>query len=91
MANADYPADFGTLPADVRAEQAVLGAALIRSSVFDEVLDYIKTPDCFFQGIHRRIFEEMMLMMNSGVPIDPVILIDRLKGEREFEDVGGQE
>ena len=91
MADSGFSTDFGTLPYDARAEQAVLGAALIRSSVFDEVLDFIKSPDYFYQSIHKRIFEEMLLMVNSGVPIDPVLLIDRLRGDSDYENSGGQE
>ena len=91
MADSGFSTDFGTLPYDARAEQAVLGAVLIRSSVFDEVLDFIKSPDYFYQSIHKRIFEEMLLMVNSGVPIDPVLLIDRLRGDSDYENSGGQE
>ena len=91
MADSGFSTDFGTLPYDARAEQAVLGAVLIRSSVFDEVLDFIKSPDYFYQSIHKRIFEEMLLMVNSGVPIDPVLLIDRLRGDSDYGNSGGQE
>ena len=52
MALADYTPD-SALPYSTQAEQAVLGAILLDSSVFDEVLDYIKSPDFFFQPIHR--------------------------------------
>ena len=90
MAASEFSPDFGTLPSDTRAEQAVLGAVLLRSSVMDEVLDFIKSPDYFYQTVHKRIFEEMLLMMNSGVPIDPVLTIDRLRGDRDFENSGGQ-
>ena len=48
------------------------------------------SPDYFYQTVHKRIFEEMLLMMNSGVPIDPVLTIDRLRGDRDFENSGGQ-
>ena len=30
-------------------------------------------------------------MVNSGVPIDPVLLIDRLRGDSDYENSGGQE
>ena len=90
MALADYTPD-SALPYSTQAEQAVLGAILLDSTVFDEVLDYIKSPDFFFQPIHRMIFKEMQVMMNFGVAIDPITLIDRLNGEPEFREMNGRE
>ena len=90
MADAEYTTDFGTLPSNVMAEQSVLGAILIESTMLDEVLDYIKTPDYFYVSVHKLIYREMLLMMNSGVPVDPVTIIDRLQGNPEFENSGGK-
>ena len=86
----EYTSDLGAMPYNTMAEQSVLGAILLESSMLDEVLDHIKTPDYFFVGVHKLIYREMLLMMNSGVPVDPVTLIDRLSGNPEFESSGGK-
>ncbi|MEE1262898.1 replicative DNA helicase, partial [Ruminococcus sp.] len=86
----EYTSDLGSVQYSTMAEQSVLGAVLLESSMLDEVLDFIKNPDYFFIGVHKLIYKEMLLMMNSGVPIDPVTLIDRLEGNPEFESSGGK-
>ena len=86
----EYTSDLGSVQYSTMAEQSVLGAVLLESSMLDEVLDFIKNPDYFFIGVHKLIYKEMLLMMNSGVPIDPVTLIDRLEGNPEFEGSGGK-
>ena len=63
MALADYTPD-SALPYSTQAEQAVLGAILLDSSVFDEVLDYIKSPDFVVEPIARLISKERQARMN---------------------------
>lgn len=48
---------FGTqeLPYNLEAEQSILGAVLLDSSVVARVLEYIK-PECFYRQQHQEIF-----------------------------------
>ena len=84
----EFTSDLGVMPYNTMAEQSVLGAILLESSMLDEVLDFIKSPDYFYVGVHKLMYREMMLMMNNGIPVDPVTLIDRLEGNPEFESKG---
>ena len=86
----EFTSDLGVMPYNTMAEQSVLGAILLESSMLDEVLDFIKSPDYFYVGVHKLMYREMMLMMNNGIPVDPVTLIDRLEGNPEFESSGGK-
>lgn len=90
MANTEFSSEFGTLPYSAEAEQAVLGAIILDSSVFDEVLDYIRTPEFFYISLHKLIFKEMQLMMNFGSAIDAVTLLDRLEKYSEFNNNDGK-
>ena len=90
MANTEFSSEFGTLPYSAEAEQAVLGAIILDSSVFDEILDYIRTPEFFYISLHKLIFKEMQLMMNFGSAIDAVTLLDRLEKHSEFNNNDGK-
>ena len=78
------------LPFSAEAEQAVLGAIILDNAVFDEVLDYVKTPDYFYVSLHRLIFSVMQDMMNFGQAIDFVTLLDKLKQNSGFEEATGK-
>ena len=84
----ELTSDLGVMPYNTMAEQSVLGAILLESSMLDEVLDFIKNPDYFYVGVHKLMYKEMLLMMNSGVPIDPVLTIDRLRGDGYLRESG---
>ena len=47
------------MPYSPEAEQAVLGAIILDSTVFDKVVDYIKSPDYFYVALHKIIFMQM--------------------------------
>ncbi|MBQ1830276.1 MAG: replicative DNA helicase, partial [Ruminococcus sp.] len=44
----EFTSDLGVMPYNTMAEQSVLGAILLESSMLDEVLDFIKSPDYFY-------------------------------------------
>ncbi|MBQ7744299.1 MAG: replicative DNA helicase [Ruminococcus sp.] len=90
MANTEFTSEFSTLPYSAEAEQAVLGAIILDSSVFDKVLDHVKSSDYFYIGLHKQIFQQMQDMMNFGTSIDVVTLLDRLKKSGAFDEASGK-
>ena len=86
MANTEFTSEFTTLPYSAEAEQAVLGAIILDSTVFDKVLDHVTSPDFFYIGLHKQIFQQMQDMMNFGTSIDVVTLLDRLKKSGAFDE-----
>ena len=71
-------------PANVEAEQALLGAILINNDAFDRVSDFLR-PEHFIEDIHRRIFEHAALLIRAGKLASPITLKTFL-GE---QDLGG--
>jgi len=71
-------------PANVEAEQALLGAILINNDAFDRVSDFLRSEH-FVQEIHRRIYEIMGAMIRQGKLATPITLKTFL-GEH---DIGG--
>lgn len=91
MANSTFTDYDGFhLPYSAEAEQAVLGAIIMNSSVFDKVIDYIKSPDYFYVQLHKLIFETMSEMINLGHTIDFVTLLEELKKNRDFDETTGK-
>ncbi|MEE0958034.1 MAG: replicative DNA helicase [Ruminococcus sp.] len=79
-----------TMPYSPEAEQAVLGAIIRDNSVFDKVLDHIKTPDYFYVSLHKQIYEQMQEMMNYGQAIDFVTLFNQLQQNKTFDEATGK-
>ncbi|MGO9740195.1 MAG: replicative DNA helicase [Roseiarcus sp.] len=71
-------------PANVEAEQALLGAILINNEAFDRVSDFLR-GEHFVEEIHRRIYETAGALIRSGKLASPITLKTFL-GEH---DVGG--
>ena len=92
MAENTFTGEFNptNLPYSAEAEQAVLGAVIIDNAMFDNVMDYVKTPDYFYLSLHKLIFSAMQEMMNFGQAIDFVTLLNKLKQNSGFEEATGK-
>ncbi len=60
-------------PANVEAEQALLGAILINNDAFDRVSDFLKSEH-FAEEVHRRIYEHAALLIRAGKLASPITL-----------------
>lgn len=70
-------------------EQALLGALLISPGAVYETTDVV-TPDSFYAGKHRVIYDAMVSLHNKGEPIDIVTLSSKLSERKQLQDVGGR-
>lgn len=71
----------------LEAEQSVLGAVLIDSACLDKIAEIILNPDYFYVSSHKIIYTVILELFVSGEPIDYVTLLERLKQEKNFEEV----
>ncbi|NQX67962.1 replicative DNA helicase [Paenibacillus alba] len=76
------------LPADIRAEQALLGAVLIDTEVFAIAKDRLIGGE-FFRETHARIFRAMVQVQSSEKPIDLISVTAQLQDSDELNSVGG--
>jgi replicative DNA helicase len=60
-------------PANVEAEQALLGAVLINNDAFDRVSDFLR-PEHFVEEVHRRIFDIAGALIRAGKLASPITL-----------------
>lgn len=76
------------LPQNIEAEQAVLGAILIESTVMNQILE-ILIPEDFYKDAHRKIYNAMIDLDKGNKPIDLLTLFDHLKANGNLiEEVG---
>ena len=71
-------------PANIEAEQALLGAILINNDAYDRVSDFLRSEH-FVEEIHRRIYDIAGSLIRAGKLASPITLKTFL-GEH---DLGG--
>ena len=83
MATAKVP------PHNVQAEQSVLGALLLEKDAVVKVADILR-PEHFYDKRHGIIYEAIVQLFLSGVPVDLLTLIEYLKKHRLLKKAGGR-
>ena len=76
-------------PANPEAEQATIGAILVRPEVLPKNLPKILAPSDFYQPAHGRIFQTMLDLRGKNEPVDLVTVTALLKDRGQLEVVGG--
>ncbi len=78
------------MPYSIEAEQAVLGAILLDPEKISAAAQKLK-PESFYFKKHSEIFETMTEMFNLTVPIEGVLLLEKLREKGYFEDDADKE
>jgi replicative DNA helicase len=79
---------YRTLPHNIEAEQALLGAVLINNEVASRVSAFLR-PEHFFQPIHGRIYDAAQRIVERGQRADPVTLKHYFESDDALADIGG--
>ncbi len=82
--------DEVNMPYSLEAEQAVLGSILLEPACITQVLIIVK-PDYFYLPQHRSIFLIMQEIDALGGKIDPLIVLEKLKKDKVYDDAGGKQ
>jgi replicative DNA helicase len=77
-----------TLPHNVDAEKAVLGAILVNNENYYRVLENLK-PEDFYLNAHRVIYSTMVDLIEKSRAIDLVTIQDELDRSSHLEAAGG--
>ena len=67
-----------SIPANIEAERAVLGALLIDPDAIIKVASYLRSED-FYRERHAWIYEAIFQLNERREPLDTVTLIDELE------------
>ena len=77
-------------PWSEEAEQAVLGAMLLDQDAALKAAQLL-SDTAFYRDAHRRLFRAMLLILEKGDIIDPLVLRDVLQRRGDLEAAGGVE
>lgn len=81
--------DNMNLPHSIDAEQAVLGALLKDPSCLPLVSDMLRIEHLYLPQ-HRSIYTAILNIDTIGGRIDPLVVLEELKKEGVYDDIGGK-
>ncbi|PKP60924.1 MAG: replicative DNA helicase, partial [Alphaproteobacteria bacterium HGW-Alphaproteobacteria-9] len=76
------------LPYNLEAEAAFLGAVLIDNRVIEELQVPIR-PEHFFEALHQRIYERVLVLIERNTTASPVTLRPYFEADEALKDLGG--
>ncbi len=76
-------------PQNLEAEKSVLGSILLDKDALIEVSGWLK-PIHFYDDRHVTIYENILELFESGLPIDLVTISDKLKKKKVLSRIGGR-
>lgn len=77
-----------TIPCNIEAERAVLGALLIDAEALLKVADKLKPGD-FYRERHGWIYDAILYLNERRMPLDTVTLHDELERRGQLDEIGG--
>ena len=83
-ANVDIP----HAPANIEAEQALLGVLLYDNAAYERLSDALQASH-FFEPFHGRLFAAIQAHVRRGHLAEPILLAEQFQRDPAFEDLGG--
>ena len=77
-------------PANIKAEQSLLGSILVNNDILDEISNTIK-PSIFYDPAHVKIYETIQDLNNRGMIANPITLKNFFEKDDMLNEVGGTE
>lgn len=75
-------------PANIEAEQALLGAVLYDNAAFERIGDYLQARH-FYEPFHQRLFAAVETAVRKGQLAEPILLAEQFSRDAAFEELGG--
>ena len=76
-------------PQNIEMEQAVIGACLLERDTFEQVMEILYSPECFYKESHQLIYGAMCELYNSGNNVDLLTVTEQLIKNEKLEKAGG--
>lgn len=78
-------------PANLEAEEYVLGACMLSARAIDAVTEIVTRRD-FYRASHGIIFDAIVELYGEGAPVDPITVAEKLAGQGDvLERMGGRD
>lgn len=92
MPSAPAPNHLATPPYDEGAERGLLGCAIVNPDlVIDLAVERGLRVDSFYLRSHQLVWETLQEMQTENKLIDGIMLSNRLRDRRIFDEIGGME
>ena len=75
-------------PANIEAEQALLGALLFDNNAYERLSDQLQASH-FYEPFHQRLFQAMEEHIRKGQLAEPIMLMERFRNDPAFQELGG--
>ena len=76
------------MPANLEAEQALLGALLYDNGAYERLSDRLG-PHHFYEPFHQRLYAAIETHIRKGQLAEPILLADEFKRDPAFDELGG--
>ena len=83
-----YTSEIPHLPANIEAEQALLGVLLYDNSAYERLSDQLQARH-FFEPFHGRLFDSIQGQIRRGQLAEPILLAEQFQRDPGFEEMGG--
>ncbi|HET9810522.1 MAG TPA: replicative DNA helicase [Sphingomicrobium sp.] len=88
IADPAQPAGTPSLPANVEAEAALLGALMLDNRLVEDVGMKLK-PHHFHEALHGRIYEAILKLTDRNMVANPVTLRPMFEADEAMKELGG--
>lgn len=75
-------------PANIEAEQALLGVLLYDNSAFERLGDHLQARH-FYEPFHQRLYGAIEVAVRKGQLAEPILLAEQFSRDPAFEELGG--
>ncbi|MDB5482285.1 MAG: replicative helicase [Caulobacteraceae bacterium] len=80
--------DIPHAPANIEAEQALLGVLLYDNTAYERLSDSLQ-PSHFFEPFHGRLYGAIQAHVRRGHLAEPILLAEQFQRDPAFEELGG--
>jgi replicative DNA helicase len=80
--------DIPHAPANIEAEQALLGVLLYDNAAYERLSDALQ-PSHFFEPFHGRLYGAIQAHVRRGHLAEPILLAEQFQRDPAFEELGG--
>lgn len=77
-----------SIPNNIEAERAVLGALLVDPEQFP-VVNALLRPNNFYRERHGWLYEAIANLYNAGQPLEYIMVVDELRRMGRLDEIGG--
>src|SRR5579859_2237548 len=80
--------DIPHAPANIEAEQALLGVLLYDNAAYERLSDALQ-PSHFFEPFHGRLYGAIQAHVRRGHLAEPILIAEQFQKDPAFDDLGG--